>query len=68
MTGTVFPGYVRFWERYLRTGISASEALNEAGVRRIANGEDNDETAAEVYLSAREGFCWRRRGWMRGTG
>ncbi|EPK3136469.1 TPA: ATP-binding protein [Enterobacter cloacae] len=50
------PGYVRFWERYLRTGISASEALNEAGVWRIANGEDNDETAAEVYLSAREGF------------
>lgn len=30
--------------------------MNEAGVWRIANGEDNDETAAEVYLSAREGF------------
>lgn len=49
------PGYYRFWERYLRTGISASEALNEVGVWRI-EGEDDSETAAEVYLAARKGF------------
>lgn len=49
------PGYFRFWERYHRNGISASADLEEVGVWSIDSGDD-DESSAEVYLSAREGF------------
>ncbi|HAF2412733.1 TPA: ATP-binding protein [Salmonella enterica] len=49
------PGHCRFWERYHRTGISASEALKEVGVWCI-DSEDDDQSTAEVYLRARKGF------------
>ena len=49
------PGHCHFWERYHRAGISASEALREVGVWCI-DGEDDDQSTAEVYLSARKGF------------
>lgn len=49
------PGQAQKWEWRFQSGVIAAEALTDTGVWSIETGED-EESAAEVYLCARDGF------------
>lgn len=53
-------GFVRYWERCALAGVSAKEALQEAGVWRFKDGDEDESTmAAQSYLQARDAFLLR---------
>jgi hypothetical protein len=49
-------GFLRYWERCARNGVSAQIALQEAGVWRLEDDDDESTLAAQSYLQARDAF------------